>query len=218
MAILKNGISGPIEGSVGSLIFYTLNGQTIVRSRRRKSTTPASLKQLAVRQKAAIVGLVLKQFNEFVKVGYANAVTDPMISAYNLAASEALCHAVKGAYPEYELDYASLALSSGSLLPAASPVAHYAGTEMIFNWQPEQDWPDSNDRVMMLAYCPELNEAIYNLVGAKRSAGTDSLTIDVSWAGKAVETYISFRSESNQHTSKSCYTGRIICTQTLQSR
>ncbi len=211
MAILKHGISGPVEGSIGTLNYYVVNGKNIVRSRRKKSTIPASTKQLAVRQRMKIASGFLKQLVEFVTIGFANAVREGSGSAYNIATAEVLSHAIKGAYPDYELDYTKVVLSSGTLLPAIHPAVDCIEGRLVFNWQPEEEWPDSNDRVMMVAYCPELNEAVYNLVGARRSAGTDVLDLDISWSGKAVETYISFRSERKEVLAASLYTGRITC-------
>ncbi len=210
MGILKNGIFGPVVGPVGNVDFYVAKGQFIMRSRRKKSTVPPSQRQLVVREKVKTVSRFLKPVTEFVKIGFADAVSGTTRSAYNAATSALLLDAITGDYPAYELDYARVLLSSGTLLQAIGPMVSVTDTRLIFEWQPEQAWPNANDRVMMLAYCAELNEAVYNLCGQKRLTGQDLLKPDLHWKGKEVHTYISFISENKNTISTSIYIGSLV--------
>jgi hypothetical protein len=62
MAYLKNGILGGLQGPVGDMVWYMLNGKYIVRSRRRKSTKPPTEKQLACRKRLTMVNDFLSEF------------------------------------------------------------------------------------------------------------------------------------------------------------
>jgi hypothetical protein len=81
------------------------------------------------------------------------------------------------------------------------------GQQLIFSWA--ASYKHRNDHVMLLAYCPECNEAVYELGGAKRSKGQEVLPIPERWMNKQVETWLSFKAENESLCMDSIYTGTV---------
>jgi hypothetical protein len=115
MARLNNGLLGNPIGILGSFSGYMLNGQYIIRSRPRPSKQPPSTKQLANRQTMRIVNRFLKVCTPFVKVGFAGVTVANPIPAYSHAVAYQIKHTLKGEYPDLQLDYSKVLLSTGPL-------------------------------------------------------------------------------------------------------
>ncbi|SFD59579.1 hypothetical protein SAMN05518672_102542 [Chitinophaga sp. CF118] len=208
MARLKNGILGGITGKIGNIEGYMLNGEYIIRSRRRKSTKPPTEKQVASRQRIKAANHFLHPILEFAKVGFEYIALTRKSRACNIATS----YLVKDAIEGETIDYSKVRLSEGPINTQdinASVVKEV--DNLIFTWTPDLSYAHGNDHVMLLAYTPELNEAVYTLCGAKRSAGIDTLKLpDDSWKGKTIEIYLSFKAENSILCGNSLYLGQII--------
>jgi len=211
MARLIGGINGKLEGKIGNMYYYTINGQTVARARRKVSKVPPSTKQLASRQRMKVVQQYLIPLVQFVKTTYAEVCLRKMFTPYNAATSELLKNAVRGEYLDYNIDPALVVISKGKLqIPQDAAVLVSEG-HLQFSWNGNgYKWPISNDRAIMLAYALELGEVIYDLCGAARHVGKDTLYLDDSWIGKTIDTYVAFRSEKGDKTSESVYTGSFI--------
>jgi hypothetical protein len=211
MARLNKGFFGGFSGPIGNIEGYELNGQYIIRSRKAKSNKPPSEKQLANWQKMTVVNHLLGAFTDFVKVGFAGAAKDKTYTAYNAAVGYQLRHAITGQYPDYQIDYTKLRLTQGPLpTPGIDPTVSLQGNILHFTWLPGIPGERATDHVLLMAYCPALNEAIYNLCGAKRYAGMETLEIyNNDWIGRQIETYLSFKAENGIRCMNSIYTGRL---------
>lgn len=209
MARLKNGILGHITGRVGDMIYYMLNGKLVARNISKISTVPPSELQLASRARFAIANSFTKSVKNFVKVSFGEA-KGPGQNAYNKAISTVLLNALSGEYPEYTLDYSKVILSLGSLQPARESSAELENGEVVFTWLSNNKWPVAADRVMMIAYCEELEEVVYSVGGQKRIVGRDVLNIPQEWSGQRVHLYISFCSEDQKKVANSEYLGNLI--------
>ena len=62
---------------------------------------------------------------------------------------------------------------------------------------------------MMMAYFPELNEAMFVTSGARRSKGEDILEIKPSRLDAKMETYLAFVGDDRSNVATSVYTGEI---------
>lgn len=207
MGVLKNGISGAITGPVGEYTYYEANGLQIIRKRRNNTQIePAAPGQLNQRQKMKVMNRFLKPVAGFVKIGFAHLKGKPGAAAYHQAQSVV----VKHAFVEDMLDYSKIILSIGSLPQAIDPMLLHADGKLIFRWQAEQAWPVATDRVMILAYCEELVEGIYNVAGMQRSKGEDVLELPLHWKDKIVHAYLSFTAEDQSSVSSSQYLGDFI--------
>jgi hypothetical protein len=213
MARFKKGLLGGITGVIGNLEGYMLNGQLVLRTRRAKSTKPPTAGQLASRHKMRVVSKFLGSMIGFVNTGFAYVARGKDYSAHNAAIRWQLKNAVLGEYPDFTIDYASVRVTEGPIdTQGIDAAATIDGNKLIFTWKPNRSYAHANDCVMLLAYAPALNEAVYTHCGAKRSTGTDQLTLPVErWGeGIEVETYLSFIAENGIKCTNSIYTGRLL--------
>lgn len=211
MARLKKGLFGPISGSIGTVEGYELNGQFILRSKRVKPAKPPTEKQLACREKMRLINSALSHCKAFIELGYAEAVKIQTYNAYNAAVAYNMQHAIIGIYPNYEIAYSQLKLATGTIdTEGLAPSVSLQGNTLSFTWVPATVYPRSTDHVMLLAYVPELKQAAYNLCGAKRREGEETLPLPGSWQGMPVHCYLVFRVESGAECTDSIYLGEII--------
>jgi hypothetical protein len=208
MARLKNGIPGGLTGIIGTIDTYMLNGKCIIRSRRQKSNKPIKESQLAPLVKMnTVTNFLHPRFTDVINFGFKQSAKEKEKTADNLASSYQFRNAVTGQYPNYRIDYPNVRFTEGPLSTEGMNAA-VAGEkkQLRFTWTPQR----SNDRVIMVAYAPKLNEAIYNLSGAKRSIGTDVLDLENDWVNEeGIETYLAFRAEDSFLCTNSIYLGQV---------
>jgi hypothetical protein len=210
VARLKNGVLGGFLGVIGNVEGYMSKGEYFVRSRRCKSLVPRSEKQLASQMKMTLVNQFLRTLFSYVQVGFGGSITSERSSGYNMAVSFNMKNAIAGQYPDYYLDYSLVRVSEGPISNEGVHTDVSVGEDhLVFTWTP--DYNRGGDHVMLLAYAPQLNEAVYKLCGEARIAGRDVLMMpDETWAGKAIEVFLSFVSEDRKECSNSIYLGRVV--------
>jgi len=208
MARLKKGLLNGFSGIIGNAVGYEMSGQYILRSRPQKSTKPPSQRQLACRERMRVINSVLSRFSEFVKIGFAETAKGQTFTAYNAAVAYQLRYALTGNYPDYKIDYSKLRITEGVIsTERLNPSVSLQGDMLLFSWTPAADYPASTDHVMLLAYAPAIGQAVYNLCGAKRREGQESLELPKGWQQQGIETYLAFRSETSGRCSNSLYLG-----------
>jgi hypothetical protein len=213
MARLKNGILGGMTGVLGPVDSYILRGQYIVRSRRQKSNKPLSQKQQAfLGRMKTVTNFLHPQLTEVINIGFAYAATGKIQTANNLASSYLYKNAISGEYPDYQIDYPNVRFTEGPIsTQGINATVVIEENQLRFSWTPDLTYARNNDHVILVAYAPSLNEAVYTLCGAKRKEGTDILKLpDATWKGIAIETYIAFKAENSMLCSNSIYLGQII--------
>lgn len=199
------------SGVIGNMEGYEQDGQYIIRSRKSRRIKPLSEKQLASMEKMRIINRLLGRFSEFIKLGFAKTVKGQFVRAYNAAVAYQLKHAVTGSYPNYEIDYSKVRVADGPIdTEGLGPSVSLHDDGILFTWTPAANYPDSTDHVMLLAYAPALQQAVYNLCGAKRRAGQEVLELPKAWRDQQIETYMAFRGESNGLYSNSIYLGSLL--------
>ena len=202
----SNNLFGDFNGKLGNLVSYKLNNKTVVRHIGKTKKAP-SLAQLAIRQKMALVIKFLRPALAFVNAGFELETAGTDKNPHNAAVSYNTKNATQGAYPDISLDYSKVLLSKGLLKPAVSAVVGLTGTLLTFTWavDPDMDWGIKNDRAMLLVYCPELNQSVYILSGARRSTGQDEIELPANYVGKELHCYIAFRAGNGKGISDSVY-------------
>src|SRR5450755_3151065 len=178
MARIPNGIQGPVQGKVGTVIGSSRNGIPYIKGLYKNRTKSVSKKELANRKKfAAAQSWLLK--NSFV----------PDASGLRI-------------------DPALVKLSFGNLpLPANLAVNLTETGDLKFTWDPAyKDGTDRSDQIMMLAYDVEKSHAVFNTTGQLRSTGTDILTLDRTY-GKNFHVYAAFNAYDRSRQSDSVYLG-----------
>lgn len=211
MGRIQKGIMGGFSGTVGTVIGANWKGIDYMRSlpiinKNRKS----SQKQVEQQAKFAVAIRFTRSLNDlFMETfdGFANRMTGA-----NSALSDILKRAITGVYPAYGIVYGQVLVSRGSLPNAATATATSPTAGLLnFTWKNEVSGVGKakpQDQVLLVAYCPELNRAVYRK-GAIRQTLAD--TLDVSgFAGKEVQTWITFISEDGKDIADSLYTGQVL--------
>lgn len=208
MGISQGGLFGHNNGKVGKLVYYMRKGKLIVRTQGKITKAPTE-DQLKCRQEMAVATAFCKVVKPFIDFGFAGHVGYTDKSPSNFAVSINKQVALKGTYPNIQLDYAKAVVSEGRLLRADEAKVTIAEAGIRFDWyvQPNMSWPDNTDQVMMLAYFPKLNKTVYRLFGPERPTGTATLPISAPMLDEHVETYVAFISADRKHVSDSVYAG-----------
>ena len=210
MAIAKNGLFGSHTGKVGNLVYYELNGKNVVRG-IGKTTKPPSEKQLKVQMETNLMSSFFSTVLPFIKVGFSIARLGTGLNAHNIGMKQPRDLIIKGSYPNLELAFEEIVLSTGTLIPAVAPEVTAVAEGLRFSWHtsPQMEWPASTDQVMMLAYFPEEKIIAYQLFGSSRLSGTDVLHLPEPLQDKYMETYISFVAADRKDLANSTYMGHF---------
>lgn len=127
----------------------------------------------------------MKVINEFfsgmkqlLKTGFGPEARGTTKNYQNLAIEYNKPNALKGYFPDVEIDYPKIIISAGDLSPAFNPTVEMVAEGLKFNWDVQHNIPQENsDRVMLLAYAPNSKEMSFNNSGAQRIKGCDILKV-----------------------------------------
>ncbi|TCC96644.1 DUF6266 family protein [Pedobacter hiemivivus] len=210
MAILKNGILGGVKGKIANVVSYALNGQEIIRA-IGENKKPLTNKQLNNKLQMKVIMEFLKSMDTLLETGFNPKAEGTTKNYHNLAIAYNKPHALKGFYPDVEVDYAKVVISAGNLPQPINPTVEFVAEGLKFSWNVEGiSWPYSRDQVMLLAYAPESNTHEFKNTGARRIKGCDILQITPEMRNEPLEVYISFVSDDRKNAADSLYLGRIM--------
>ena len=222
MARLKSGPWGALIGKLGNNVGYIRKGVAILRMRSHPSTKKRSAGQNATVQRFKLMIKFIATMNDFTNIGFGIAARKVSPTAQNLAVSYNTKNAVKGVYPDQEIDYAKVMVSQGVIpLPANinAVVEDLAGKiKITFSWDVDPNTPSARkrDQVMMLAYLPEVKQSFYLDSGARRMEGQDELkflrnqnSVNHPNLVTHAEVYIAFVANDRNSVSDSYYCGRL---------
>lgn len=203
MATHQHGILGGFSGKLGTVIGSCWKRLEIMRSRPRKRKDNPTPEQLQARAKLSLMGAFLKRFSDVLRKTFSG---DNM-SGTNIALKYNIDNAISGSYPSYSINYPNVRLAHGDLFPpdpiTTTATAGSAG-EVVFNWNDNTAaYAKDTDTAVVIAYCPDLDRAIYDFTAAKRSDATTTLNA-VSFSGKMVHTWMAFISKADVSESRYC--------------
>lgn len=139
MAIVPEGINGPVRGTVGNLVFYRVGRQTRVRSLPslpKKKRKPTELQALQ-RGKFAVMQCWMKPMKRLFRIGFADP-NSPR-TGHNAAMSYNMDHALIYQDGKYRVDPRAFKFSKGSLAPPANAAAEQTDGGIHFTWEPPVD-------------------------------------------------------------------------------
>lgn len=197
--------------TTGNSVSYLLNSKWVTRGipefKDRKTVN-----QLAVREVTRITTAFLKTIRDFIDITFGCNETGDKLNAWNRAASLIRKQAIKGDYPELQINFENLSLSKGSLEQVKDLQLEKQEDHLVYSWNPESTDPGMswNDKIMILAYSPEFNKAEFMLNGANRKTGLQIFKPLKFKAPRIMETYITFISANHKVVMDSIYTGRLI--------
>lgn len=205
-----NGPHGHLQGKVGSLVYYTLKGQPIVRV-VGVNTKPPTQKQKANRKAMAVTMELLTPALRFINTGFQLAADGTTSNPHNLATSYNKKHALKGEYPNISVDYSKVMVSKGELPQASNLSMEREDNKLRISWDPQhQDKGDyADDIVMILVLHPGTKQAICMLNAGQRGLGSCFVELERNKSAAQTEVYICFRSSDGTGISDSIYLGGL---------
>ena len=202
--------SNGFTGKLGKTVTYMLNGKMVQRFIGIQ-TKPPSSKRLPGMQVTKIVNDFLHPVKAFIKIGFAAEGKKAMKNAYSVATSYTRLNAIKGEYPDQQIDFEKVLFTKGDL-----PVQEEAAAEIVeggvrFSWNPALSHPlqKPHDRSIMLAYSIDTGDVFYQLNGNRRQVGSDIILVPMFNKIVRLETYLAFISSDQVRISNSCYLGQL---------
>jgi hypothetical protein len=204
-----NGINGPVQGKVGTIIGSSWKGIPYVKARHRRRTKNISDKEKANRKKFALAHEWLSPLLTFVRVGFRGY--SPTSEGFNAAKSYLLLNAMEESPDGFTINPSLMKVSFGDLpLSASMSVTKTPEGKLQFTWDKSTpDGGNAHDQVMLLAYDTAGHNPFFITNGQFRNTGTDTLPI-YGKTGVAYHLYAAFLAVDRSRQSDSMYLGEII--------
>ncbi|MGY4386607.1 hypothetical protein ACVWYN_003662 [Pedobacter sp. UYP24] len=214
MGILLNGPNGPVIGKVGANVSYMLNGRNVIRihpNKGKRNVKSLSLKQQANCMQMSVINELFEELKPLLKVGFSAAAAGTAKNYHNIATALNKPGALKGEFPNIEIDYQKLLISIGNLPLPSTTAVDLDGDNLIFSWSTDQNEVgiSPQDQAMILVFFPENKESISFCYSSMRSEGQKIIALPDYLSGKVMETYLSFVSDDRTRVATSLYMGRI---------
>ena len=208
MAIVKNGITGPFKGKVGSIIGYELGGQNVIRSVGSR-TKPFTKLELLNQAKMKVVSEFLSPIKPYINFGFKReAPKGSRVGAFQLAQSYTWKNAVElDVNDQPYINPAKVLISKGPLAPPHNCVMEWEGNRLVLRWDFMSGGMD--DRLMILLYDADLLR-IFREIGAARKDQLDIWDINPPKdKNRPIHVYAAFRDTLFDRISDSVYCGTI---------
>ncbi|CAN5837219.1 hypothetical protein BH11BAC4_BH11BAC4_18780 [soil metagenome] len=208
MGKFEKGILGHFDGKVGTVVGSRWKGIDYMKSKSRRSTKPKTAKQLQQQAKFATVTKFVGPLGKLMK----DSFNDPKekMTGVNLSVSLNYANAVTGDYPLFTIDYGKVLVSKGTLHNVFSPAATANGAGKVkFDWTKNEGANASPDDIaVMVAYCPAMNQGIFEEDGSTRESEKGMLDTLI-FTGKEVHTWLLFYTKNRDAVAASLYTGKL---------
>ena len=212
MAIINAGILGSVSGTIGNVVGSSRNGVNYIRIKSTKVRNPQTEGQMVQRAKFGMVQQFLSPLTEVVKVGFKNNSSG--MEPINYASSYNLQNAIKGVYPEFEMNAEALLLSQGSLCQVQGLQAELKDGAMKFTWTHNANnkfgaW-SPNDKAMLVVYNVTRGQVGVSFGEFTRVSSTGSIELPDHFAGDTLWAFAFFVSETGNVVSTSQYVGQFV--------
>ncbi|MDP3468287.1 MAG: DUF6266 family protein [Daejeonella sp.] len=207
----QSGILYPISGRIGDKIYCNLNGKTYIRSLAKKSGKAPSEKQLIQRAKFSLVSGFLFPLIRVINESYRKI--NPKKIGMKMVFGPIYSDAIRGEYPDFELDYSRITLIRGNLQRPYCSMNYVAGTnELDFSWiVANPGYEDGGDVLWPLIHCSALNEFWYELdSGIRRDDEFCTIRIPQLFIGHEIQVWLAYRSANGKAFSDSSYIGKVF--------
>lgn len=209
MGIINKGILGGFSGKVGNVIGGTWKGIDYMRSKGNNGNRKPTETQHSQQLKFALVMRFVQPMASLLEISFRDFAIK--MTGINNAFSYNLKEAVTGVYPAFSIDYSRTLVSRGKLPNVLAPmVTAGAGGVLTFSWMDNTGagLAKETDQAILVAYCPELRQAIYTTAGGSRNSLTGDLNVQ-PFSGMVIQTWIGFISEAGRLIATSTYTGEV---------
>jgi Family of unknown function (DUF6266) len=179
-----------------------------MRSKSKKRNFVPTQKQLEHQLKFGLIMRFVQPLSALLEVTFIDYAIGK--TGINRAFSYTYENAITGLFPNFAIDYSKVLVSRGIMPNVLGPTV-VSGAGSILTWS----WTDGGssgtqptDQAVLVAYCPEMKQAIFTTNGGDRSALTADLNL-LTFSGKLVETYIGFISVDHRSVATSIFTGEV---------
>jgi hypothetical protein len=211
MGTINHGIMGGFSGTVGTVVGANWNGIDFMRSRLTNRTDSKTVAQLDQRARLTAIIEFLKPLKDFLRVGFKSQAVK--MSAYNAATSCNMANALKGTFPDYQIDYSKVMVSRGKLPGALNPKAVVgSASEIGFTWENNSAKINAraDDKAVLVIYNPVKEKALSDFGGSTRIGGSQRINLPASFSGDEVHCYISFQNVGQSVISNSSFVGSLV--------
>lgn len=211
MSFGKNSIDCMLSGSIGNEVWYIRNGINYKRKKAVSVSNPKTQGQLDHRARFTALIKFLQPLKDLLRVGFESQTGN--MSAFNAAMSCNYKTAIGGAYPEFRIDYSKVMVSCGKLTGAFHPAVTSTITGKVdFTWEDNSCFDDAwaDDRVMLVVYSIDRQEAVTIIGGHFRAGGSQRIALPALFSGDEVQCFIGFQNARQSIVSDSKYVGGLV--------
>ncbi|MBB5635093.1 hypothetical protein HDF26_002180 [Pedobacter cryoconitis] len=213
MAILQEGtvLSG-IRGKIGNVVIYQWKNKVCARSTQtRLHKKPRTTAQKSQTGKMKVLSPFLNPVSEFLQVGFRHVTKDQDLSANNAAKSVNMKNAIKGEFPDQEINWDTILVAEGELIKPENVKVTVAENSFIFTWDKDKtNTASPTDRAIILLYSKTHGWVYANYSGARRDELKDSFRIrQKHFKNNTYEVFIAFKDVRSDEVSRSVYCGRF---------
>lgn len=217
MSIVSQGILGGFSGKTGPVIGSSWKGKPVMRAKPiYKKNRSFSQQQMGQQEKFKLMMAFLRGIDYLLNLTY--KTNNNTRSGFQEAFSYNLKEAVAGTESPYEVDYAKIRLSKGTI-PALlqCTMESQVGNQVRFSWN--GDVPENNgnktssaDRAIAVLYCPQDNSFLTSHSNTRRSDA--ALLMDAAvFTDKEVHGWFFFLSDDESRASDTKYLGTVLVTE-----
>ncbi|RIW16163.1 hypothetical protein D0X99_07275 [Algoriphagus lacus] len=204
------------KGKIGNLVFYTLNGQTVVRKRpseNKKNKEHPSPLQLIQREKLQTINSFLRPIKQVLDFGYQEVITQSKKGihwAYSELNTKGYNHT-----REPKIDPAFLRISKGNLLGPLAAELHRIGNRIQITWEDNsrEGKARAEDESFILLYSVENQQYIWMKKKFQRKSGLAELDLNSEQAQRNWHVYLAFSQinlkKKSYQLSDSVYLGKV---------
>ena len=210
MGHIRKGILGGFSGKVGTVVGASWKQTTYMRSLPRKTKNPRTLAQRRQMSKFGLAVALLRPLIAVLRIGwklYAKHQT-----AFNACTAYTLANAIKGTFPNFQIDYPKVMISRGSLTPIQAPTIAGSSGKITISWNNNSGIGNAKptDKLLLALVNPTKNEVVTRFNETERSEGTQPLSVP-HWVGDKIHAYFGFVSDDGKEVSDSfCFPNLLI--------
>jgi hypothetical protein len=210
MAKIKQGIFGPIVGTLGSLVGSSWMGIAYLKNRPRVNKNAVrSPAQVANNLKFAYVNEWLIPFHAYIIIGFQSMALRK--TALAAALSAVYNPMFLGIMPDATIDYAKMQISGGTLNGLRDvSITCEGGNHIYLTWHHVPMFGTSyNDQVMLALYCEELHMVDGFTGNVSRTNEKHDFLLQEEMVGKPLHVYVAVVSFNRKKSSQTIYLGLI---------
>ncbi|MBB6502712.1 DUF6266 family protein [Pedobacter cryoconitis] len=214
MAILKQGSIGVFTGKIGALVIVKWKDKYVGKSKPKSTSKKATVLLDTQQSKFRIAGKFLRMVKSVVPFSFQKVPKN--MTAMNYAMLYNLKHSIKGAYPDFALDFAQVKLSEPAdytteIDNGFNVSGTASGKKIKISWEedelPESDGTKPTDRAYSFIYHPGKKTFINPLPPQRSELGIE-INLPSAFLGK-VHLWIFFASEDYKFVSQTRYMGEF---------